>query len=212
MHFPVNVPGTALGMSCGKCKKPIIVTGGAVITYSNGGFTCQTCALPCGHCGKCLDCLRIERSEVSQGSVAQPTIEQPSDLITIANRTINNPDWRSADLYNALLEAFRLGVRLGEQCAQKDLAARIQVLRQLTRDNATLRDWVSQARQQGYEQAAKAMCSFCRGDMDEFYESTPVEGFLGNLGFWHRRHDRECTGTICLASAIHALPRKKSGK
>lgn len=31
------------------------------------------------------------------------------DLISIANKLMATPDWRSADLYHALLEAFRLG-------------------------------------------------------------------------------------------------------
>ena len=35
--------------------------------------------------------------------------EEQKDIISIANNLIANSDWRSADLYHALLEAFRLG-------------------------------------------------------------------------------------------------------
>lgn len=38
-----------------------------------------------------------------------PEIEPSPDLIGIANKLMANPNWRSTDLYYALLEAFRCG-------------------------------------------------------------------------------------------------------
>jgi hypothetical protein len=43
-----------------------------------------------------------------------------SDLISIANRLTANPDWRSSDLYHALLRAFRLGESNGKKNAPVD--------------------------------------------------------------------------------------------
>lgn len=38
-----------------------------------------------------------------------PLPPEETDLISIANKLTSNPDWRRADLYHALLEAFNRG-------------------------------------------------------------------------------------------------------
>jgi hypothetical protein len=47
--------------------------------------------------------------EIQRRVFLAPEPEPAPDLIAIANKLTANPNWRSADLYHALLEAFRLG-------------------------------------------------------------------------------------------------------
>jgi hypothetical protein len=56
------------------------------------------------------------RNYLQRMFTSEPTKdERQADLIAIANKLMATPDWRSADLYHALLEAFRLGETFREK-------------------------------------------------------------------------------------------------